>query len=96
MAAFSSGGTVEWNLGFLSPGDGGIVEAIVTLDGGLAAGTVVEAAAEVFSVSSPLERARAKADTIVLASVPLSLDVNALTFTAEPQPAPERADHGHQ
>ena len=78
-----SGGIVDWSLGFLSPGSGGIREATVTINGGLAPGTVLEAVADLFSVSAPDEGARSEATTNVRSSVPLSLDVDAIIITAE-------------
>ena len=43
------GANVDWALGILQPGDGGVREVTVTLDGGLAAGDVIAASAEIFA-----------------------------------------------
>ncbi|MDH3589834.1 MAG: hypothetical protein OEQ74_10550, partial [Gammaproteobacteria bacterium] len=58
-----------------------IREAVVMIDGGLLPSTTLEAAADVFSIVTPDERARAEANTATRSTVLLSLDVNALVFT---------------
>ena len=73
-----NGVAVEWPLGFLSPGDSGVRRAVLAVDGGLASGTMIEAAATVGSVSSPLESARAEATTAITASDPLQLAIERL------------------
>ncbi|MEL7450803.1 MAG: hypothetical protein AAFN78_16440, partial [Pseudomonadota bacterium] len=70
-----NGNAVEWPLGFLSPGDSGIREVTVQVDSGAAAATVLNASAEVSSISEPLARARAEANTIVAGSRPLGLSI---------------------
>ena len=77
-----NGNLVTWDLGFLSPGDTGIRSATVTIDGALAPGNVLEAAADLFDITATDEGARSEANTHVRASVPLSLDVDAVVFTA--------------
>ncbi|NNF61249.1 MAG: hypothetical protein HKN06_07965 [Gammaproteobacteria bacterium] len=68
-------GAVEWQLGFLQPGDNGIREVTLALNGGLAAAAMVEANAEIFSTSLPIERARAEANTSIASTQPLSLAI---------------------
>ncbi len=77
------GDAVEWALGNLAPGEGGIVEAVVSVDAGLLNGTVVQTAAKLFSTSAAFEAATAEAASIVLNQSPLDLRARALTFTAE-------------
>lgn len=77
-----NGDAVEWSLGFLSPGDQGIRDASVLIGGGVAAGTVLEASADLYSVATPDDGARSEATTTVRATTPLSLSVDPLVFTA--------------
>ncbi len=76
-------GQVEWALGILSPGDGGQRQVEVTVDGGLADATVLQAEAIVEAIASPLEHSRSQAATLIAADRPL-------TFSIEANPKPGR------
>ncbi len=79
-----TGGAVEWALGNLSPGEGGVVEVTVLVGAGAVNGAVISTAAELFSNSLPFEVATGETASIVLNDAPLDLDALALTFTAAP------------
>ena len=76
-------GVVEWNLGFLSPGDGGQREVTVTIGAGTVAGTVLEAEAVIASVTTPLQNTRAEANTTIATN-------NDLQIAIEPNANPGR------
>ena len=77
-----SGGIVTWVLGDLDPGQGGIRDVTVTIDGALPSSSTLETWAEIQSLDIPVERARAEAATSIAASSPL-----ALTFESNTQPS---------
>jgi hypothetical protein len=79
---FLVGDTVVWDLGSLSPGDGGIRAVNVEVDA--PDGSVLQAQGEVFSTFAPVEQAQAEALTTVDADPKLSLDVDATTNPSQP------------
>ena len=78
-----NGNVVEWPLGFQSPGDGDLRTVTVQVDGGVEAGTVLEASAEIAEALAGIQSARAQANTIVAESVPLTLELKPNRNNAE-------------
>lgn len=70
-----SNGHVEWDLGFVQPGQGGVRLVTVATDNDLAAGVVIDAAADLYASADPDLDQRATSNTSIAASVPLSLYV---------------------
>jgi len=82
QGGFLNGDTVQWNLGALNPGEGGIRGVTIQVDAPDAA--VLQAQAEVYSTASPVEQAQAEALTPVDANPPLSLDAHVTTNPSLP------------
>jgi hypothetical protein len=76
---------VVWDLGLMNPGDGGIRSVTALVDAPDA--SVLQAQAEIFAASSPVQQALAEALTTVDANPPLALDVRALTNPSHPNTA---------
>jgi trimeric autotransporter adhesin len=79
------GDTVQWSLGQLSPGDGGI--RAVTVNVNANGGDVLQGQAEVYSTSSPVEQSGSEVLTTVDINPALSLDVRALSNPSQPNQA---------
>jgi hypothetical protein len=77
-----AGGAVEWDLGFMTPGDGGSREVTVHVDA--ADNTVLHSTAQIFNSAAPTDQATADALTVVDANAPLSIDVDANSDPARP------------
>ncbi|MEO1573637.1 MAG: hypothetical protein AAFU65_01605, partial [Pseudomonadota bacterium] len=77
-----TGNVVSWDLGFVGPEDIGLRSATVMIDGGTAAGTVLDARADIFDIDAADERVMAEAETVVRASRPLTLSADGVVFTA--------------
>jgi hypothetical protein len=82
QGGFLNGDFVQWNLGTLNPGEGGIRTVTVQVDA--PDGAVLQAQAEIYSTASPVEQAQAEALTTVDANPPLSLDVRATSNPSLP------------
>ncbi|MEM7081833.1 MAG: dockerin type I domain-containing protein [Pseudomonadota bacterium] len=78
------GGVVEWDLGNLAPGEGGIVEVVVTVDSALVDGQALQTAATLIDANSQFESAVAETMSVVATGHPLSVTAQALTVSAEP------------
>jgi hypothetical protein len=75
-------GAVTWNLGLIAPGDGGSREVIVQVDA--ADASVLQAAAEIFDANDPLEQAGAEALTVVDATPPIAVQIDANSDPVRP------------
>jgi uncharacterized protein YciU (UPF0263 family) len=78
-----SNGVVEWTLETINPGDGGERQLSVMIDSDAAEGTLVRAAASIYSGSTPV--ARAQSTTRVDSGVPLSVVLHLNPDPVEPE-----------
>ena len=78
-AGNSDGLTVTWPLGFVAPGESGIREVTVEVDGGLVEGAFLEAVAQLINVDTPSEMATARTGTVIASSNGLSLVIESNT-----------------
>lgn len=83
FVAASDGGTLQngavvWNVGVLGAGGAGQASLEVTVDGGLADGTLLQAAAEVYAQGNPHTIIRSEAVTPIRGSLPMTL-----TYTSD-------------
>ena len=79
-----NGNVLSWDLGFVGPTNVGSRTATVLIDGAAPAGSTLLATADLYDVAEADERIRADIQTVVRNTTPLSLDVDAVVFTAVP------------
>jgi hypothetical protein len=76
------GGAVVWDLGFMTPGDGGAREVTVHVDA--PDNQVLRATAQIFNETVPTDQATADSLTVVDTAAPISIDVDANSDPTRP------------
>lgn len=76
------GDTVEWTLGQMLPGEGGVRTVVVNVNA--VDGEVLEASAEIANVADATQRAQTEALTVVDVGAPLGLQIDAHADPARP------------